>query len=605
MPRGRSKNHGAPGPPEARPRPPAPGEEGEGGAQSRACGVEAKAVMVGPASVASRRASAQRLPQRGLLVARVVFLLRRLSRQSRERFIVEVLSQTQKRLMEVYMRSQHQAMVLKETQHSNMGFWPSPSSAWASERRTEVLQVALCDSQERTPEAFCLQVSGKVNTQAALSLGDGPDLGASVMDSRPSCSRALPSLMDHGSAAKPSSYGARARGVSRVHGICRKQYKGRTYYIAKIGFEWLGLRGKPRQGLARAVDDHMVLIAIKQRFFAMGSLPPEERFSMAVLQVLDEHGLMPAELGLSIDVSVPTYHWVGRCLSSPLFSWRDLPDAMRAWQNLRTARGQQGIGGRGLLYRCAPDEVARIWERFRRAYVDIWAERSGNASAALAKLQGLEAMNEKHRRCELERWERSRLQREEQVQLMALRAAAQEAARRLRADLSLASLQEQRERQQMRKEDRTSGKLRAHSERQKGAAGLLAGAELRQRRLLRQLEGLVQRWARQLAMRARQATGRRCREEQRRQRAASLQSARDRRTAQAKARAQRLDWAARRQRMRHRDVTMEEILGTWEADWPQLLPPCNARGQPMTRQASLPNIGLCCEHPWKRNGECR
>ena len=145
----------------------------------------------------------------------------------------------------------------------------------------------------------------------------------------------------------------RGRGMSAVPGICHRRNAGVTTYVAKVGFDWLSLRGRARRELGQAVDDHVVLVAIKLRVMR-GSRGAERcgvaakreedkgdldlRLRRAIEEVLCEHGMTLSELGLSAEVTVPASHWVGRGLASPLYSWRDLDLAFVAWRKLRQAR---------------------------------------------------------------------------------------------------------------------------------------------------------------------------------------------------------------------------------------------------------------------------
>ena len=57
----------------------------------------------------------------------------------------------------------------------------------------------------------------------------------------------------------------RHRSAGSVPGICRSVQAKTTWYVSQVFFEWLTLRGRARRELGQAVDDHVVLVAIKLR----------------------------------------------------------------------------------------------------------------------------------------------------------------------------------------------------------------------------------------------------------------------------------------------------------------------------------------------------
>lgn len=335
--------------------------------------------------------------------------------------------------------------------------------------------------------------------------------------------------------------GARIRGIS--HETCR----GCHYYTANMGFEWLHLRARRRRSLEQAIDDHIALVAIRARVMSEGAgvgvsgilavdAPFEDRLRAAIPQILDEHRLSPEEFGFDMHVSVPTYHWVGRCLHSPYYSIKDVDLAMEAWRAFRDARGQYGVGGAGLLYRCSPVEAGLIWEQVVRVYIDVWAKRGVEVAVSQKKLHAFEASSLQHRCRQRELWERTQLEREERLQRSLSHAQILERARQRRA--------ERRERTRMRRED--------YSKRRRTP-------EQRSLRDLRRLEALVARWSRRLRAAESRASLRLRREEAQRSRDALRAAATQRRQVQAR-RARR---DARWRWMRRQDLTTEELLRGW------------------------------------------
>eukprot|EP00971_Amphidinium_carterae_P001147 22605-Amphidinium_carterae.2 len=102
---------------------------------------------------------------------------------------------------------------------------------------------------------------------------------------------------------------------------------GQTTYVAKVGFEWLSLRGRARKELGQAVDDHVVLVAIKLRVLKRRSClrynerkhcsvsDLDQRLREAVPEVLRENGLTARDLGLSAEVH-PVLYGLIECTSS-------------------------------------------------------------------------------------------------------------------------------------------------------------------------------------------------------------------------------------------------------------------------------------------------
>eukprot|EP00927_Polykrikos_kofoidii_P020588 TRINITY_DN19804_c2_g1_i1.p1 TRINITY_DN19804_c2_g1~~TRINITY_DN19804_c2_g1_i1.p1 ORF type:complete len:770 (-),score=88.28 TRINITY_DN19804_c2_g1_i1:183-2492(-) len=342
----------------------------------------------------------------------------------------------------------------------------------------------------------------------------------------------------------------RGRGIAQVRGIYQEVLRGCTFYTAKVTFDWLSLRGRRRRRLAQALDDHIVLIAIKTRALFLSSdlqieslaFPRafEEKLGAAILDVLKENGLTWSNFGFDLHVSVPAYHWVGRALSSPVYTMTDLKTGLNMWRRFREARGQYGVGGAGLLFRCSPGEATQIWQRVRELYSAIWAQRGWDADVVLTKLDAMEAEFAHRRWRQLERWERTRMDREERFQRVIIRVAvcADAHARRV----------ERFERVAMRKEDQLSWNRKRERQHLSVRSRLsrLASVWLRElKKVERNQEAMQARDARRSAIA-------RHREEQarlvRHSRLMQVQSER------------RWRW------MHRKDLTMEQILRGWPSD---------------------------------------
>eukprot|EP00927_Polykrikos_kofoidii_P018254 TRINITY_DN18425_c0_g1_i1.p1 TRINITY_DN18425_c0_g1~~TRINITY_DN18425_c0_g1_i1.p1 ORF type:complete len:334 (+),score=54.58 TRINITY_DN18425_c0_g1_i1:136-1137(+) len=331
-------------------------------------------------------------------------------------------------------------------------------------------------------------------------------------------------------------WNALSAGVGSFPGITRVLLNGNYFYGARILLDGLVLRARRSRSLERALDDHILLLAIKARVRIWSSAshgeltsPPrtfEDKLRSAIPEVLEENGVESSQFGLYIRVSVPANYWIGRRLLSPIYTLDSLDAVLNLWRKFREARGELGVGRANLRYCCSPEEATHIWERLRDVYSAAWVQRGTDVRLVNEKLSALEATTAQHRRNHVKHWQNARADREKQLDRAAERRVRFANARRRR--------EEKRERVAMRRED-----LRRQS------APVIV-----------QLDRLASSWAGELQKIKKQEANFRARVSRRA--AAACQ-----REKQARLRAlheRRWRW------LRRKDLTMEEILRGWPSD---------------------------------------
>jgi len=536
----------------------------------------------------------------------IAALLRRLKPDVRRRLFEASFSERQRRELEQYMRSAFHASSSKSkhcltirrrlhraTSQIRLYTWPplspivapvsldSDGSAAASNGTVathvrELADIGVCN--DNVAALSCtVSFHGQVARRTALSkkaLSLGP---ADVLES--DCAK-LRQTFDCGSVAASKKVGVRSRGISSV------VYKKKPGYIANIFFHWLILRAKLRRNLSAAVDDHIVLLAIKLRIFnedigdgfgtSADASSFEQRLMLTVKEVLEEHGVSPAEIGLSIGVAAPAYHWIGRSLVSPLYNWKSFDLGLRAWRKFRdVSAGHCARGGRGLMHRPGmnPNKAAEAWEGIRQTYLEVWTSRGADPSRVSEKLERLWVLNTHRRQRALEWWERTQMGFEDRSQRLRSRAERLE-MRRVRIAQRCAdrvdATNKRWELRRMRREDNQSRRWRGVLRRSE-EAGLRYSAKRKaqvdEHRILARLERLLRRWAVQMELRQRVLRRKRLREQ-------ALKQAEERRFRAKKERDERLNarrvQALRRSErdarwrwLRRPDLTTEEMLRGW------------------------------------------
>jgi len=232
-----------------------------------------------------------------------------------------------------------------------------------------------------------------------------------------------------------------------------------------VGFAFFMLTSRWRRALDQAVDDHVMLLAIKSQTLQGGrspEFPLEEKLRMAiadVLQSLDEDQVADLGFGVSVRVSAAWARlFVGRHLNSPTFALKELSLALRAWRCFRKADERQPGhtgGGHSVLDRAPPTspEMVEMWQRIRQAYLDAWANHCPSVCQLAVRIDGLAAQQAGRRQRQWERLEAVRMTHEEHFQRrIDKRRAAQD---RRTAELAQRR-RERQEQQQMHREDHLS-----------------------------------------------------------------------------------------------------------------------------------------------------
>eukprot|EP00927_Polykrikos_kofoidii_P085338 TRINITY_DN9260_c0_g1_i1.p1 TRINITY_DN9260_c0_g1~~TRINITY_DN9260_c0_g1_i1.p1 ORF type:complete len:646 (-),score=81.52 TRINITY_DN9260_c0_g1_i1:81-2018(-) len=475
-----------------------------------------------------------------VIMIRVVRLLRRLPRDARRDFIGRSLSESQRQAIEKFMLSEAQKAAasgsvtgdrMKQESATCASSVSSDESPCSEDDRSDDDEqlLALCHEPNESAE---VEATDTEDEQEDAEKVETEEIGMEVGDSEDEKDE-----NEAGEDDEQVDERGRVAATARLRGII---HHSQGFYVANIGFACMRLSARCRRSLERALDDHILLVAIKARMTiwspdSHGELKTpqrmfEDELRSAIPEVLEENGINKEQFHFTIRAYVPTKYWIGRPLMSPTYTQKSLDTALHFWRCFREARGERSVGGGGMLARYSPAEAAQIWGRVREVYLEAWAQRGANVCLLCEKLDALEAANAQSCRRKVERWEGIRMQREERSQRAMVRA--------LILATSRARQQEKRERVAMRKED----KLRQH---------------WREVPVLDRIGRLLSLWVRELE----KIQKRKARFHAREFAAARQRSAAARHSAEkARLRASHVQREQRWRWLRRQDLTMEEIL---------------------------------------------
>lgn len=215
----------------------------------------------------------------------------------------------------------------------------------------------------------------------------------------------------------------------------------RTSATSFFALAYLGmLRLTSRRSLDRevALRHREVLCAVIQRATALAGVP-ELNLPRAIKEVLPQHHVTPAELGLRLAVRIWAQRWVSQALSTPVISVvkeADLHQGLSAWSRLNSARQALQVaernarGGRG-----APPsmEETSAWRALKEVFLDVEEKAGKSRSEREAVLAKAEAERATYRERLAETWNRQRMLQEDRAaarQKGAEAATARKQARR-------------------------------------------------------------------------------------------------------------------------------------------------------------------------------
>lgn len=215
----------------------------------------------------------------------------------------------------------------------------------------------------------------------------------------------------------------------------------RTGATSFFALAYLGmLRLTSRKSLDRevALRHRQVLCAVIQRATALAGVP-ELNLPRAIKEVLPQHHVTPAELGLRLAVRIWVQRWVSQALSTPVISVvkeADLHQGLSAWSRLNSARQalqdaeRHAGGGRG-----APPsmEETSAWRALKEVFLDVEEKAGKSRSEREAVLAKAEVERATYRERLAETWNQQRMLQEDRAaarQKGAEAATARKQARR-------------------------------------------------------------------------------------------------------------------------------------------------------------------------------
>jgi len=233
---------------------------------------------------------------------------------------------------------------------------------------------------------------------------------------------------------------AAPRNKSGVRGICKARFHSPTYfYSAVVNVKNMRIGSRFSQQLDVAIDNLVVITALKQRIIDSSDINFAERFRDALQAVMAENGMTVDSLGMWFRIEVQKKGWMRSSIYTPTF--HDLGHALDAWTRLSSYFWKPGRRIDRSLDAWM-HEMHSEWPAFRGAYLDIMVEcgksrehcdlrlRALERDAlpireryiALWNIRAMEADEQRQRRsqarfvAELERWNRSAMLVEERRQ---------------------------------------------------------------------------------------------------------------------------------------------------------------------------------------------
>ena len=215
-------------------------------------------------------------------------------------------------------------------------------------------------------------------------------------------------------------------------------------YDAYVSVEWIHVKCRGLKTLEEAIDTHILLTEVAERVRNDQTSSMKDRLLQAIDVTSKEHGIHVDKAKIALRIQVPSSHWTGRGLMTPVFPISEIDAFAQFWLKLREARGHSSgkvkIGGKGMAFRMTPAEMDEMWSRVREVYLDLRAQRGQNREEVARRLDAVVAQRAPFRKRIWRAWNQAMMQRAERQQ----RAYESRQKRKL----------EQLERRRMAREDR-------------------------------------------------------------------------------------------------------------------------------------------------------
>ena len=289
------------------------------------------------------------------------------------------------------------------------------------EVRNDVIRNQLSQKQRVLLEKFMVDTADTSSTQGHSDLtsrtSETPGEGSyalAVLNSK--CGRRPDVRMTR---AKPAgkmkakdkkAFNAKAQSNGWVH----KQGSRSALYVACIRFDSLEMRTGNPCDLKTALEDLMVLTAVKQKMRNQsGAGTFVERLQTAIVSSAAEHGRSLADLKLGFHVHQSAGRFIGSPLHTPSVRSPELFGKMRSvlepFRLYAKTLGRQN----NVYWRYSPVHLEDAWERFQSAVAEAWKIAGVDSTAILQKICSLYEAQAPIRIENLQRWEQHHMARQD------------------------------------------------------------------------------------------------------------------------------------------------------------------------------------------------
>ena len=171
---------------------------------------------------------------------------------------------------------------------------------------------------------------------------------------------------------------------ARSNGWVQKQGSLSALYLACIRLDSLEMRTSKPCDLKTALEDLMVLTAVKQKMLNHTDVGTfVERLHAAVVSSAAEHGRSLTDLKLNFLVHQSAGRFIGYPLRSPFVRSLELLGKMRSV--LQPFRQYAKVGRLNVYAQFSPVHLEDAWERFQLAVVEAWKIAGVDSTAFCAK----------------------------------------------------------------------------------------------------------------------------------------------------------------------------------------------------------------------------
>ena len=278
------------------------------------------------------------------------------------------------------------------------------------------------------------------------------------------------------------AFNAKARSSSGCVRVCRADARRSALYTARIRFDSIEMNTGYSCDLKTAVEDLMILTAVKQKLrnhTVAGTFV--ERLQAAIVSSVAEHGRNFKGLKLSLSVFQAAGCFIGTDLRLPSVRSLEVFGKMRSlFEPFR--QYAKKFGRHSVYWHFNPAHLEDAWERFQSAVARAWELAGVDSTAILQKICSLYEAQAPFRSANLQRWEQQHMARQDKNRNRPWSLRERNPRARL----------ERWERQQMAMEDKN--RHRPKRLRESNPAGRLKCWERRQMGQLTALRKLIARW---------------------------------------------------------------------------------------------------------------